>query len=412
MRVNGRILRDELDFRFLTADEDLSLVVRKKDGSEQAFEVEKDPEEPVGVTFAEPIFDRVRTCSNNCTFCFVKQIPKEMRPGLHVKDDDFRMSFLFGNFVSLTNLSEADWERLEEQRLSPLRVSVHTTDPGLRQELMGNPEAANVVEHMRRLSSMGIRMHAQVVLLKGVNDGDRLVRTLRDLESLGENMVSAGVVPAVYTRYRRDLPSPKMERVWAGETLDLIEEYARGAAARRGDPWVYAADEFYIVAGRDFPPYEYYGEFHQYENGIGIVPEFREGVVRAKRIREGREPSGVDRAVAVTGLMAAAEVQEAVKQLGLAERVAVCPVPNVFFGDTVTATGLLTGQDIASSVLGFLRKGRARYDAVLVPSVALFEGRFLDDMTLGDLAEATGLTALPVEPSPESLVRVFFTGEK
>ena len=409
--VNGRDLRDELDFRFFTSDEDLSLLVRKKDGSEQAFEVDKESGEPVGVTFAEPIFDRVKTCSNNCTFCFVRQIPKEMRKSLHVRDDDFRMSFLYGNFISLTNLTEEDWRRLEEQRLSPLRVSVHTTDPALRQELMRNPEAARVMERLERLSSLGIRMHAQIVLLRGVNDGEHLWRTLADLESLGENMVSVGVVPAVYTRYRTHPPSLGIDPSWAGETLDLIEEYARGAQGRKREPWVHAADEFYVVAGREFPPYEYYGEFHQYENGIGVIPEFRRGLDRAKAMKEG-PLSGVDRAVAVTGLMAAGEVKKAVNYLGLSDRVSVCPVPNVFFGDTVTVSGLLTGQDIASAALGFTRKDRSRYDTLLVPTVALFEGRFLDNMQLGDLTESTGLVALPVEPSPEGLVRVFFTGGK
>ncbi len=192
--VNGRALRDELDFRFLTSDEELSLQILKRNGEEESFIVDKDAEEPVGVAFAQPIFDKVRVCSNNCKFCFVRQIPKAMRKGLHLRDDDYRMSFLYGNFVSLTNLTDEDWSRLEEQRLSPLRVSVHTTDPALRQELMRNPRAAQIMEHLRRLAEMGIRLHAQIVLLKGVNDGDRLLRTLSDLDTLGENMVSVGVV--------------------------------------------------------------------------------------------------------------------------------------------------------------------------------------------------------------------------
>jgi putative radical SAM enzyme (TIGR03279 family) len=215
--VNGRTLRDELDFRFLTSEEDLTILIRKRNGEEQAFEVDKDPDEPFGVTFVQPIFDRIKECANNCKFCFVRQIPKEMRRTLHVRDDDYRMSFLYGNFISLTNLTEEDWQRLEEQRLSPLRVSVHTTDPALRQELMRNPKAADVMEHLRRLSGMGIRLHAQIVLLKGINDGENLVRTLRDLESLGPNMVSVGVVPAVYTKYRENPPSPPIDPAWAGK---------------------------------------------------------------------------------------------------------------------------------------------------------------------------------------------------
>jgi putative radical SAM enzyme (TIGR03279 family) len=409
--VNGRGLRDELDFRFYSAEEDLALLVRKRNGTEQAFEIEKDPGEPVGVTFGEPIFDRVKTCNNNCTFCFVRQIPKGMRKPLHQRDDDYRMSFLYGNFISLTNLTEDDWRRLEEQRLSPLRISVHTTDPALRQELMGNPEAGRVMEHLRRLSGLGIHMHAQIVLLKGINDGDRLWRTLMDLDSLGDSMVSVGVVPAVYTRYRTEPPSPGTDRAWAGETLDLIEEYARGAGARRGNPWVYGADEFYLTAVREFPPYEYYGEFHQYENGIGVVVEFRRGMERATQLATGGRPRPVGRAIAVTGTMAAGELRKVVESLGLGDRVLVCAVPNVFFGEAVTVAGLLTGQDIAAAVLACTRDGKERYDAVLVPSVALHEGRFLDNLELNGLSSVTGIPALPVEPSAESLVRVFYTGE-
>lgn len=417
--VNGRTLRDELDFRFLTSDEELTLLIRKKNGEEQAFEVDKDPEEPVGVTFVHPIFDNVKTCKNNCKFCFVRQIPKEMRKGLHVRDDDYRMSFLYGNFISLTNLTPEDWDRLLEQRLSPLRVSVHTTDPALRQELMRNPEAALIMENLRRLSGMGIQLHAQIVLLKGVNDGEHLLRTLGDLDSLGPNMVSVGVVPAVYTRYREVPPSPGIDPSWAGETLDLIEDYARVRLERTGDAWVHAADEFYITAGREFPPHEYYGEMHQFENGIGVVPEFRHALPRAKAMMEGLLPlddagsrACVDRAIAVTGLMAADEVQKAVGYLGLSSRISICPVKNVFYGDSVTVSGLLTGQDIASSVLGFVRRDQSRYNALLVPAVSLFEGRFLDNMELDGLAQATGMTALSVEPSPEGLAKVFSTGGK
>jgi NifB/MoaA-like Fe-S oxidoreductase len=195
------------------------------------------------------------------------------------------------------------------------------------------------------------------------------------------------------------------------ETLDLIENYASGVRERTGDAWVHAADEFYIVAGREFPPYEYYGEFHQYENGIGIVPEFRNGLPRAKAILEGKalRPG---RAIAVTGMISAAEIQNAVRYLGLEDRVSVCPVRNVFYGDTVTVTGLLTGQDIAAAALALMREHPGQYNALMVPGIALFEGKFLDDMKLDDLANVTGLAAIPVEPSPEGLARVIAAGDE
>ncbi len=405
--VNGKILRDELDFRFYVSDESVALRVKTRDGENREFQVDKDEDDLLGITFEEPIFDEMKTCKNNCVFCFIRQIPKEMRRSLHVRDDDYRMSFLYGNFISLTNLTEEDWERLEEQRLSPIRISVHSTQSSLRQSLMGNPEAGKIMEHLRRLSDIGIWMHAQIVLLRGRNDGETLLKTLRDLDSLGPQMVSVGVVPAIYTRYRRKWPSEKTDPVWARETLHLIEDYASEAFHRRDDHWVYGADELYYLADRDFPPYDYYGEFHQYDNGIGVVTDWRHSL--SEMVNSPR-PVGTRRkrrAIAVTGEMAQGEIRRAVSELRLDSEVTVCPVHNVFFGDTVTCSGLLTGQDIVSSVLSLTRGegGTASYDEVLVPSISLFQGAFLDNMTLDDIEGSTGLKATEVEPSPIGLYR-------
>ena len=432
LAINGRRLRDEIDFRYLMSDSEVTLVIRKRDGREESYRIDKDPEEPLGVTFQDPLFDHMKTCRNNCVFCFIRQIPEEMRKSLHVRDDDYRMSFLHGNFISLTNLDEKDWARIEEQRISPLRVSVHATDPGLRQVLMSNPEAARIMEHLRRLARVGIQIHAQCVLLKGINDGEHLIRTLTDLDSLGESMVSVGVVPAIYTRYRRHLPSPRLGPEWAGEVLEIIEDYAARAFRRRGSHWVYGADELYIVSGRPFPPYEYYDEFHQYENGIGIVADWRrsleEEVKRANR--SARDPdariacarnagshslrcSGALRVLAITGEMAEGELRNAVRQLGLEKQVSVCAVKNTFFGDSVTAAGLLTGQDIISAVLRFERRNDPRERRIVaVPDIALFGGAFLDNLRLEDITRATGLQAVAVRPRPGSLTEIAAWGEE
>ncbi len=429
LSVNGRTLRDEIDFRYLWAEPDVTLVVRKRDGREESFRIDKDPEEPLGVVFQDPLFDSMKVCRNSCVFCFIRQIPREMRKSLHVRDDDYRMSFLHGNFISLTNLSEDDWRRIEEQKVSPLRISVHTTDPRLRQVLMSNPEAARIMEHLSRLAGMGIKLHAQCVLLKGVNDGEHLLRTLRDLDSLGENMVSVGVVPAIYTRYRPSPPSPRMDPAWADEVLDMIEDYAAGALKRRGSHWVYGADELYLVSGRPLPPYEYYEDFYQYENGIGIVADWRrsleETLEEQRRIRRsGRPDPGRDsghtrgavpwrrKVLAVTGEMAEGELRSAVEKLGLEKQVYVCPVKNTFFGEQVTAAGLLTGQDILSAVLRFVR-GMDRKERLLVavPDIALFDGMFLDNLRLEDLSKATGLETVAVRPTPASLLEITAWGE-
>ena len=405
LSVNGKILRDELDFRFYASERYLSLRVKTRDGEEKDFEIDKDEDDLLGLTFEEPIFDDMKTCRNNCVFCFIRQIPKDMRRSLHIRDDDYRMSCLYGNFISLTNLTEEDWERLEEQRLSPIRVSVHSTDGALRQSLMRNPEAGKIMEHLRRLVDIGIWLHAQIVLLRGVNDGHNLLKTLEDLDSLGHQMVSVGVVPAIYTKYRLEPPSPGIDAAWAKETLDLIEEYAEEAMGRRGDHWVYGADELYYLAGKEFPPYDYYGEFHQYDNGIGMVTDFRHSL---SEFRNSPRPVGKRRkgkVIAITGEMAQGEIRTAVSELQLDSEVTVCPVKNVFFGDSVTCSGLLTGQDIISSVLSVMRNEgeTGRFEEVLVPSISLFQGAFLDNMTLHDIERATGLRTTEVEPSPRGL---------
>ncbi|MGI6642768.1 MAG: DUF512 domain-containing protein [Bacillota bacterium] len=417
--VNGHPLRDELDYRFYVSEENVTIVILSEDGQETVLEIEKDEDDLLGLVFVDPIFDEVKTCSNNCVFCFVRQIPRCMREGLHLRDDDFRMSFIYGNFLSLTNLTQEDWVRIEEQRLSPLRVSVHATDKAIRSCLMGNPEASRIMEHLARLVGAGIRIHVQIVLLRGVNDGPILQRTLDDLDSLGPNLVSVGVVPAVYTRYRKNPPSPPMDSVWAGETLDLLEEYAAAKRPERGDNWVYGADEFYVSAGRCIPSYEYYGDFHQFDNGIGIIADFRrqlEETVKKVETGQAREAetgtaltgSGKrPKSLAVTGEMAYSDVIRAVERLGLSDRVSVCLVPNTFFGPSVTCSGLLTGQDILASVLGFLSNGvkEAReYGLLLIPGVSLFNGLFLDNMTLEDIRDATGLATVLVEPTPEGLI--------
>ncbi|HHY12960.1 MAG TPA: hypothetical protein GX529_10075, partial [Firmicutes bacterium] len=200
--VNGHVLRDEIDFRFYSAGENITLDVVKQNGKKQRFEIEKDTDDLMGISFDNPVFDSIKTCRNNCCFCFISQLPRGLRQGLYLRDDDYRLSFLFGNFISLTNLASQDWKRIDEQRLTPLRVSLHTSDPGARARLMGNPDAGRAMEYLEKFKQKGICAHIQIVLLKGVNDGDKLISTLEDLDSLGGTILSVGVVPAVYTKYR------------------------------------------------------------------------------------------------------------------------------------------------------------------------------------------------------------------
>lgn len=433
--VNGHILRDEIDFRFHSAGEYITLDVVKADGTEQRFEVEKDPDDLMGLSFVNPVFDSIKTCNNNCCFCFISQLPPRMRRALYVRDDDYRLSFLFGNFISLTNLSEDDWKRIGEQRLSPLRISLHTTDPCLRAHLMGNPEAARAMEYLRRLKHMGIQAHIQIVLMRGINDGDKLVVTLSDLEALGDTILSVGVVPAVYTKYRKEPPSQVGDADWARETLEIIEAYGKKMYERRGLHWVYGADEFYLVSGKPFPDYDYYDDFPQFENGIGIVADFREilrvlvsrkrpgsdgelgderpigrttqGILRCDESQGTGSPHGAGgqrgMILAITGHMAYPEVVAAVEALGLENRISVCRVRNTFFGDAVTCAGLLTGRDILLAIMELKQAGQ-EYESVLIPSYSVFEDKLLDDMTVSKLSEDTGFPVQVVAPSPVSLL--------
>lgn len=410
--VNGRLLKDEIDFRFYSSAEFVTLTVIKKNGDEEIIEIEKDEDDHLGITFKDPIFDAMKTCRNECQFCFVRQIPKFMRPALHVKDDDYRMSFLFGNFISLTNLSEEEFKRIEEQKLSPLRVSVHTTDGALRQKIMGNPRARDIMRDLRRLCYSQIRLHIQIVLMRGVNDGENLNATLRDLYLLGPNIVSVGVVPAVYTKYRKNPPSAPIDGPWAFRTLSVLEAFSEKALAERGDGWVMGADELYVLAKKDFPPYERYGDFHQFENGIGIIPEFRNAlrqIVERPLSPKGFQHISQGSILAVTGQMAKDEIFEAVNALGLKQYVSVLPVTNGFYGENVTASGLLTGGDIIEAVKGLDKMSLKSLSTVLIPSVAVFDDKFLDDVTLSQLEAKCGISVKVVEPAPQALVNALST---
>lgn len=418
LSVNGHVLRDEIDFKFYATEDDITLEVLKCDSSTEVFQIEKEPDDLIGVTFDTPIFDGIRTCVNNCSFCFISQLPQGMRRSLYLRDDDYRLSFLSGNFISLTNLSEADWGRLNEQKLSPLRVSLHTSNPEARALLMGNPKASSGMEDLQHLGDIGISTHIQIVLLKGVNDGEMLLSTLKDLDSLGECILSVGVVPAVYTKYRQVLPSPLGDRRWALDTLTMLEGYAREVYDRRGFHWVYGADEFYFLSGKEFPEYEFYDDFPQFENGIGLVANFRRELNETissiddnvgesgdlctyKRSR--RTMSGTSRVLTVTGTMAYPEIIAAVKTLGLEDRVSVLPVENKFFGNSVTCSGLLTGADISSAILDW-KTSHGECDVVLIPSYSVFEDKFLDDMTVKELSEISHSAVRVVSPLPYALL--------
>ncbi len=402
MAIDGQPLRDLLDYRFRMAADRVEVEVRKAGGGKVRFDVENGGED-LGVEFPTPLFDGLRTCRNRCVFCFLPQLPRGLRPSLYLKDDDYRLSFLHGNFITLTGLGEAESDRIIEQRLSPLYVSVHATDDRMRELLFGTPRARGVLPRLGELASAGIQLHTQVVLCPGLNDGPVLDRTLADLAGLGENLRSIGVVPVGLTRHRRDLyPLRPFTRPEAAAVIGQLARWQARFLARRGTRLVYPADEFYTLAGRRLPPAASYEGFPQLENGIGLIRRLLDGYRRTRPRLPAALPFPREVTV-VTGVSAGTTLGGILDDLaatvgGLAPRLEV--VANEFFGPGVTVAGLLTGQDILRAL-----RGRSLGQAVLVPAAALKdeEDIFLDDLSLPALARQLGVPVRAVPPEGRAL---------
>jgi putative radical SAM enzyme (TIGR03279 family) len=387
--VNDHAVLDTLDFQFLAGEERNIVRLRRKGGRIHAIAVVRRPGEPLGLAF--PPFP-IRQCRNRCIFCFVDQMPGGCRPSLSVKDDDYRASFLFGNYLTLTNLREDDWKRIFDQRLSPLYLSVHATDRADRARLLRNAAAPDILQQMERLAAGGIRMHTQVVLCSGINDGSRLVKTLDDLAGLFPAVRSVAVVPVGLTSHRKGLyPLRTFRRNEARSVVELVHRTGGRFRRRLGTRLVFASDEFYIQAGQVIPPPAYYEDFPQIENGVGMVAAFlREA--RGVHLTQRVPPATV---TAVTGASFGPILRSSLAGL-LAEhavRVRILTVPNSFFGPTVTVAGLLTGRDILRAA-----RGKRLGSRLLIPANALKddEGVFLDDMTVNDLALSLGVPVTPV----------------
>jgi len=357
-------------------------------------------EKGLGIT-PEPI--RPRRCRNRCMFCFVHQLPPGLRQSLYVKDEDVRLSFLHGHYVTLSDATEEDLSRIVRYRMSPLYVSVHTTDPLLRRRMLGNPRAADVMEVLNRLVRAGIVVHGQIVVCPGLNDGRELDRTLRDLASLGPGLRTVAVVPVGLTAHRRGLPPLRpVTPAEARATLALVERVyrAHGGVAARGEPFVTAADEYYLLAGRPVPGRSRYGSFAQLENGVGLLRLFLDAA-RAL-LRRQRWPTELHGGTVVTGTAAAPFVEWFLAALGArtGNVFRALPVPNRLFGGQVNVTGLLSGADI-------VRAGRGRVRGTLfLPSVCLREGGdlFLDGMSPADVGRRLGVPVAIFDPTPRGLL--------
>jgi len=391
LAINGHRLRDIIDYQFYGAEEELTLVARRGD-QEAILEVERDYEDDLGLEFEDVVFDGMRQCVNRCPFCFVRQMPPGMRPSLYVRDDDYRYSFLMGNFITLTNLTAEDWARIGEQRLSPLYVSVHATNLEVRRRMLGNPRAPDIRAQIARLGRLGIEIHAQVVIVPGMNDGAILEETIADLLALWPTVRSLALVPVGLTRFRpgdlRTLTADEARRV-----LDLADALAEDVAARTATTWLYPSDELYLLAGEPIPPAAFYREPAQFENGVGLMRQLLDDWVDARGALSASRVAG--RATLACGQLVAptlrAMAHEAAACTGA--ELDVVAVENRFFGPTVTVSGLLTGGDLLDAL-----RGRPLGEAVFVPR-AMFDAageRTLDDLSPDELAQRLGVPLVPV----------------
>ncbi|MGH7529704.1 MAG: DUF512 domain-containing protein [Gemmatimonadales bacterium] len=380
LAVNDRELEDFLDWEFLTADERFLLRARLPSGHEVEYDVERPEGLPMGVTLEPP---RIRRCANHCDFCFVDGNPQGLRHALYIRDDDYRLSFRYGNFATLTNLKPWDTARIIEYRLSPLYVSVHATDSVVRRWLLRNPEAPEIVPQLRWFGERGISFHAQIVLVPGVNDGPQLVRSLTDLYGLGAPVLSVSVVPVALTEFSKHQLVRQPTRDECRAALDTVATFATRARAERGTPWCYGADDLYLQADVPLPPAEWYGEFEQRENGVGAVRYLQTRIAAAHEAL-GRGAWRGRRIGIVTGTAMGPLIPQIVADLTqiTGAHFEILALENALFGPSVTTAGLLPGAAILTAL-----RGRGDLDLALLPAESVNDDlRFMDDRDAHELA--------------------------
>lgn len=419
--VNGKPLVDALDFQFQAQSERVVIDV-DREGSILRYDLELEGDEFWGVTFEDPTFDGVRVCENACPFCFIKQIPKGMRRSLYVMDDDFRYSMLYGSFVTLTNLSEEDWQRIEEQHISPMHVSVHATNPDLRVELVGNPKAGKIMDDLARLERAGIDFHCQLVLVPGVNDGEEMDRSLRDLSTFGERLKSIAGVPVGLSKHgqerqskqvrlsrtcMRRLPGVNQEAIRvrryepdeAAKVIDQAEVWQERFRHERGDTFYHLGDEFYLMTGREVPDADHYAGFPQVEDGIGITRFFLQEMEQYLR----RARPGVLRGTAGTiacGTLVAPTMTKAMERFNTytGSRLTVRGIDNNYLGTEINVSGLLSGADLIEQL-----KDEPANGPIFVTKKMISDrtGTLLDDTRIEDVASQLGRAIHPAEKMRE-----------
>lgn len=395
--INGQTVRDVIDYAYFAFDDELAMELVNTDGIHRILRLEPAHGEPLGLSFQPP---EPKRCGNQCLFCFVHQLPKGMRKPLYVKDEDYRLSFLQGTYVTLSNLKKSELRRIIEQRLSPLYISVHATEPALREQLLGKTDIPPIMEQLTVLASGRIQMHTQVVLCPGLNDGAALEQTVDQLAALHPAIQSLAVVPVGLTEHRKHLPElTAVDQQYAATFLDQWLPRMRQINRRLGEPFLQLADEFFLKADYPFPKLSEYGDLPQWENGVGMVPWFLKD---AKAVLRRAKPLPPLTATVATGLSAHGFVTDFLQALGEKSSVqlAAAAIPNRLFGSSVTVTGLISGNDIIKAL-----KGKPLGDVLLIPSVMLKEGAgvFLDDRTPDEISQMLKVPVIPFESSPDGL---------
>lgn len=407
--INDEEIDDVFDYQYLIKDEYIEILIRKNNGEEWILEIDKEYDEDLGIDFENSLMSDYRSCHNKCIFCFIDQMPKGMRETLYFKDDDSRLSFLQGNYITLTNMSEKDINRIIRFNLAPINISVQTTNPELRCKMLHNRFAGQALKNLDKLYEGRIEMNGQIVLCKNVNDGTELERSINDLSKYLPFMRSVSVVPAGITKYRDGLyPLALYSKEEAGDVIDLIESHQQEYYDKFGLHFIHASDEFYITAEREFPEEERYDGYIQLENGVGMmrlfINEFQEAL---KNLLESKEYNdlklSVQRNITVaTGKLAYKTLRsfsEEIMQAFPNIKINVVCIRNDFFGETITVAGLITGQDLIKQLKELKEKGTDLGDSLLIPSSMLRTGEnvFLDDITAEEVVKELKIELVPIE---------------
>ncbi len=410
LTIHGTKIKDIFDYHFLTEDTELKILIEKKNGEEWELEIEKDCDEDLGIIFENGLLDQYRSCQNQCIFCFIDQMPKGMRETLYFKDDDSRLSFLQGNYITLTNMKESDIERVIRYHLAPINISVHTTNPKLRCKMLNNRFAGEKLQFIDRFYQAGIEMNGQIVLCKGVNDKAELERTISDLSNYLPYMQSVSVVPVGLSKFREGLyPLEPFTKEDAIEVLETIHKWQDRFYQSYQNHFVHAADEWYILAGYPMPKAERYDGYPQYENGVGMVRLFQDEL--EEELRQTKGDARIRKISIATGVLAYSYLKEAVWEIQKKYpqiEIFLYSIENHFFGEQITVAGLLTGTDLIAQL-----SRKELGDELLLPDVMLKadEAVFLDDITLEELENALQVKVNIVKSSGQDFFRSVI-GEK